>query len=131
MTHFLWVQVYFLVNGKYILVENKELLKTLDNHFRLLDILKREISNGYHYAHKYKEKYTECEMLSFKKEAFTTEILIKCLDFMLINELNVAQFCNKMNINCTKFAIRMNNTDVEFTNIELEKLDLNNIIHIK
>lgn len=122
MIIFLWVQVYFLANGKYILYENKDLVVILETHVRLLDILKRESRQVF--------KYTGEQILDMKKEMFTTEILIKCLDFAIVNRLDLFHFCKEYTLNFINFSLRLKTFGVEFLNYELENLHNHNIIHL-
>lgn len=131
MIIFHWVLECFLVNGKYSVQENKRLFGILENHSKLLSILQREIRKQHQNGHEFNYKYSEYELLFLKKEIFTTEILMECLDFMLINNETVVHFCKKYGLNGTKFWLRLTSVGVEFDNDELEILETNNIIHIK
>lgn len=119
-----------MVNGKHILLSDSVLIKIYDNHLRLLIILQREIKKGYYFGCENKEKYTEIDMDMIRKELFTTEIILECLDFILLNKIKLTEFCKKYGLSASKFFIRLRNIGVEFDNNELETLQNHNIINI-
>ncbi len=120
----------FLVNGKHILLNDSVLIKIYDNHVRLSLILQREIKKGYYFGNEDKVKYTEIEMELLKKELFSSEIIIECLDFMLLNRLKLTEFCKKYGLSAQKFLMRLRNIGIEFDNNELETLQNHNITNI-